>query len=70
MVTRTRAAASAAELKDVNQPTEPNAALISMLRSWREQDAESEGEQREALLQLMGALDEDRFSDRSIFSGE
>lgn len=46
---------------------EKNQPAIALLKSWLEDDSESEEEQRAALNWLMRALDEDRPSDRKLF---
>lgn len=48
---------------ELNQPT------IALLTSWLDDEQEdSEAEQRKALAWLMAAIDEDRPSDRKLFS--
>jgi len=44
-----------------------NHAAIELLRSWREDDAYDEEEQRTTWEYLKQALDEDRLSDRKFF---
>lgn len=53
--------------EEAEQRAKANAPLIALLRAWREDDSEPVAEQREALLQLLRALDEDSFSERSRF---
>ena len=52
------------ELPQSIAPSQKNAALIQMLRSWREGD---EQEQRNTWECLKQALDEDRLSERKLF---
>ncbi len=52
------------ELPQSIAPSQKNAALIQMLRSWREGD---EQEQRNTWEYLKRALDEDRLSERKLF---
>jgi len=51
--------------EEVAEQIEKNQAAIQLLQSWFDED---EQEQRETLLLLQVALDEDRLSDRLLFS--
>ena len=46
---------------------EHNQPAIALLRSWLEDESESVEEQREALITLMRAIDEDRAPGRQLF---
>ncbi|HEV2108780.1 MAG TPA: hypothetical protein VGR16_11000 [Thermomicrobiales bacterium] len=76
MATRTTAPASAtktcqtaAEQEEEEWRAQANASLVALLRSWRADEEEPADEQRQALVRLMHALDEDRASDRRLFPG-
>ena len=55
------------EQQESRQREEANAALVALLRSWRDDDAEPAAAQPEALMQVMRALDDDRGSGRLLF---
>ena len=58
-----------AEIAHENESPEDRAEdLGTLIRSWM--DEEDAGEQRETIEYLVRALDEDRLSDRKLFSGE
>ncbi len=58
-------AVSQTEFNQSVEQTQRTGALIQLLKSWREGDEE---EQRDTLEYLQRALDEDRLSDRKLFS--